>query len=114
MTGNRNPGADARAQHGLWRASFWLIMRRVVQLSFFLLFASGPWLVIWIAKGTLASSMTLGVLPLTDPLIVAQSLAARHVPETLALIGAAIVAGAATGATVLLAPRAAELAAMLR
>ena len=35
--------------------------------------------------------MTLGVLPLTDPLIFLQSLLAQHIPETNAIIGALIV-----------------------
>lgn len=91
MSANRNAGAAAREQHGVWIANRWLILRRATQLGFFLLFASGPWLGIWIAKGTLASSMTLDVLPLSDPLIILQSLVARHMPETLALVGAAIV-----------------------
>ena len=93
MSGNRNPGAEAHAGHGLWRANQWLILRRLTQIGILMLFASGPLLGIWIVKGTLASSMTLDVLPLTDPLIVLQSLAARHMPETLSLIGAAIVLG---------------------
>ncbi|MDP2326250.1 MAG: quinol dehydrogenase ferredoxin subunit NapH, partial [Gammaproteobacteria bacterium] len=38
------------------------------------------------------SSLTLGVLPLTDPYVLLQSLAARHWPETTAFIGAIIVA----------------------
>lgn len=91
MSANRNPGAEARHEHGFWVANRWLILRRLSQLGIFLLFASGPWLGVWIVKGTLASSMTLDVLPLTDPLIALQSLAARHVPETLALVGAGIV-----------------------
>ncbi len=91
MSKDRIPGAEARQVHGFLKANRWLISRRVAQLGFFLLFASGPLLGIWIAKGTLASSMTLGVLPLTDPLIFLQSLLARHIPETNAIIGAVIV-----------------------
>lgn len=56
------------------------------------LFLTGPLLGIPIAEGTLASSMTFGVLPLTDPLVLLQSLAAGHWPAATALIGAAIVA----------------------
>lgn len=93
MSASRNPGAEARSQHGFWQANKWLVLRRLTQLGIFLLFASGPWLGVWIVKGTLSSSMTLDVLPLTDPLIVAQSLAAQHVPEMLGLVGAAIVLG---------------------
>ena len=69
----------------------WLMLRRVSQLSILVLFLLGPWLGIWIVKGNLSSSLTLGVLPLTDPLLVLQSLAAGHVPYRDALIGALIV-----------------------
>jgi len=88
---NRNPGAEARARLGALYASRWLVARRLSQLFFFMLFASGPWFGIWIAKGTLASSMTLDLLPLTDPLLLLQSLVARQLPETLAIVGALIV-----------------------
>ena len=47
-----------------------------------------PW---WIVKGNMASSLTLGVLPLTDPYVLAQQIAAGHWPLTTALIGAGIV-----------------------
>lgn len=91
MTANLHPGREAWAERGYWAAHRWLIARRIVQLGFLLLFAAGPWLGVWIVKGTLASSLTLGVLPLTDPLVLLQSLVARHVPETSAIIGAVIV-----------------------
>jgi len=91
MSANEYPGMEARQIKGWFLASKWLFARRLVQASFFLLFASGAWFGIWITKGTLASSLTLNVLPLTDPLIALQSLLAGHVPETTALIGAAIV-----------------------
>lgn len=94
MSSKRNPGLEARVQHGWFKASQWLLARRTAQLGFFLLFATGPVLGVWIAKGTLASSMTLDVLPLTDPLVLLQGLLAGHRPETLALTGAAIVLAA--------------------
>ncbi len=93
MTANARPYLEARAQKGLWASSRFLVLRRIGQLLFLALFLSGPLLGIWIAKGTLASSMTLGVLPLTDPFILLQSLAARHWPEGVAVLGAAIVLG---------------------
>lgn len=93
MSLKRNPGAEAREIHGWFIANKWLLARRFAQLGFLMLFASGPLFGIWIAKGTLASSMTLDLLPLTDPLILLQGLAAGHRPETLALTGAAIVLG---------------------
>lgn len=94
MSKVRNPGAEARKLHGTLKASRWLIARRLSQLAFFLLFASGPWFGVWIAKGTLSSSMTFDVLPLTDPLVFLQTLLAGHKPEMLAIIGAAIVLAA--------------------
>ena len=56
------------------------------------LFLLGPWAGIWIVKGNLSSSLTLKTLPLTDPYVLLQSLAAGHLPYRTALIGAAIVA----------------------
>lgn len=94
MSKNRNPGAEARELHGFVAANRWLIARRMSQLFFFLLFATGPWFGLWIAKGTLASSMTLDILPLTDPLLLLQGLLARHKPEMLAIVGASIVLAA--------------------
>ena len=91
MSAPRIPGAAAREQHGVLGASRWLIARRLTQLGFFAAFATGPWIGLWITKGTLAASLTLDVLPLTDPLVALQSLLARHIPETSALIGVGIV-----------------------
>lgn len=94
MSTRRTPGRDAWQRHGFWIAHKWLILRRLAQLGFFLLFASGPWFGYWIVKGTLASSLTLDTLPLTDPLMLLQGLVARHVPETSAAVGAVVVLGA--------------------
>lgn len=91
MSANRTPGREAWLEHGFLVANRWLIARRLAQVGFFLLFAAGPWFGVWIAKGTLASSLTLDVLPLTDPLVLLQSLLARHQPEFTALLGAGIV-----------------------
>lgn len=93
MTANARPYLEARAQKGIWASSRFMVLRRTSQLSFLALFLSGPLFGVWIAKGTLASSMTLGVLPLTDPFIFLQSLAARHWPEALTATGAAIALG---------------------
>jgi ferredoxin-type protein NapH len=87
----KTPGADAVREKGWWKAHQWLILRRLSQLSILALFLLGPLAGIWIVKGNLSSSLTLGVLPLTDPFLLAQVLATRHWPETAALTGAAIV-----------------------
>lgn len=88
------PGAAKAAQQGWLSAHKWLLARRLVQAGFLAVFLSGPLAQVWITKGTLASSLTLDVLPLTDPLMVLQGLLARHWFETSALIGAAIVLAA--------------------
>lgn len=90
----RRPGQRARARKGLLYANRWLIARRAAQAFFLVLFLTGPWLGVWIAKGTLASSLTLDILPLTDPFIAAQSFLAGHLPEAAALTGAVIVLAA--------------------
>lgn len=88
---SRPLGAEAIADKGWWLAHKWLLLRRGSQLGLLALFLLGPLAGVWIVKGNLASSLTLGALPLTDPLILAQSAAAGHLPYRSALIGAAIV-----------------------
>ncbi len=92
MRRGRQVGADAVAELGWLRAHRWLIARRVSQLGILGLFALGPVGGVWVVKGNLSASMTLDVLPLTDPLVLAQSLLAGHWPAATALAGAAIVA----------------------
>ncbi|WP_088280816.1 quinol dehydrogenase ferredoxin subunit NapH [Ideonella sp. A 288] len=85
------PGQAARLAKGWWGAHRWLVLRRLSQLAIMGLFLLGPLAGVWVVKGNLSSSLTLGVLPLTDPFALAQVLATRHWPETSALLGAAIV-----------------------
>jgi ferredoxin-type protein NapH len=85
------PGAEAIEEKGWLGAHQWLLLRRTSQIGILLLFLAGPWLGLWIVKGNLSYSYTLGVLPLTDPYVLLQALAARQLPEKLALIGVAIV-----------------------
>lgn len=89
--GLSRPGAVAEETKGFLAARKWLLLRRLSQALVVAVFLTGPLAGIWIAKGNLASSLTLGVLPLTDPLTALQSLAAGHVMGTSALIGAAVV-----------------------
>ncbi|WP_170423655.1 quinol dehydrogenase ferredoxin subunit NapH [Ruegeria arenilitoris] len=84
-------GQEAIDEKGWVRAHKYLLLRRASQLFFLVLFLLGPWFGIWIVQGTLAGSLTLGVLPLTDPLILLQSVMAGHWPEMTALIGGVIV-----------------------
>ncbi|VAW03050.1 Polyferredoxin NapH (periplasmic nitrate reductase) [hydrothermal vent metagenome] len=87
------PGKQAVMAKGWFKAHMWLILRRLSQVGILGLFLLGPAAGIWIVEGNLNSSMTLGVLPLTDPFISLQSFVAGHIPETTALIGVVIVAG---------------------
>ena len=85
------PGAEAVAEKGWLLAHKWLILRRSSQVGILLMFLVGPWFGLWIVKGNLNYSYTLGVLPLTDPYLLLQSMLTFRLPETLALVGAAIV-----------------------
>lgn len=90
---NKRVGVEALEAKG-WLATYkWLLLRRSVQISILALFLLGPLAGVWIVKGNLAYSYTLGILPLTDPYVALQSLLTGHVPEKLGLIGVAIVLG---------------------
>ncbi|OAN50724.1 quinol dehydrogenase ferredoxin subunit NapH [Paramagnetospirillum marisnigri] len=91
--GIHHPGASAVAAKGWVQANKWLLARRLSQALVVAVFLTGPLWGVWIAKGTLASSLTLGILPLTDPLMVLQGLLAGHLMTATALLGAAIVLG---------------------
>lgn len=84
-------GADAVASKGWLAAHRWLLLRRLSQLGILALFLIGPLAGVWIVKGNLNFSYTLGVLPLTDAFVGAQTLVTGHLPERLGLIGLAIV-----------------------
>ncbi|MCW8908486.1 MAG: quinol dehydrogenase ferredoxin subunit NapH, partial [Sedimenticola sp.] len=91
MTEKLIVGAEAVKSKGWLKAHQWLILRRVSQLSILLLFLLGPLAGVWIVKGNLAASMTLDVLPLTDPHVLLQSMLSGVVPELSAIIGVVIV-----------------------
>lgn len=86
-------GAEAVEAKGWFGAHKWLLARRVTQLAILALFLLGPLAGVWLVKGNLSYSLTLDTLPLADPFVLLQSLFTGHVPEKLALIGVAIVAG---------------------
>lgn len=84
-------GQEAIQKKGWIGAHKYLLLRRLSQIMFLLIFLVGPWFGLWIVKGNLAGSLTLGVLPLTDPLVLLQGIAAQHWPELTAITGALIV-----------------------
>ena len=67
------------------------MLRRGSQLLILGAFFVGPWAGLWLIKGNLSSSLTLEVLPMTDPYLLLQSLAAGHLPAMSAITGALIV-----------------------
>jgi ferredoxin-type protein NapH len=85
------PGRTAAAEQGWWKAHKWLLLRRASQLGILALFLLGPLAGVWIVTGNLSASMTLDVLPLTDPLLLAQSMLSGAVPVLSGVIGALIV-----------------------
>ncbi len=80
-------------QRNWWLRQRWLLLRRMSQFAVLALFLLGPLAGIWLIKGSLNSSLTLGVLPLTDPFILIQSWLAGRQFGTQALLGALIVTG---------------------
>ena len=68
-------GRDALEAKGWFGAYKWLILRRLSQIGILALFMLGPLAGIWLIKGTLAQSLVLDVVPLTDPLLFLQILA---------------------------------------
>ena len=91
MSAKNHPGQDAIAANGWLKAHKWLLLRRASQLIILGLFIIGPAYGIWIVKGNLTSSLTLDILPLSDPFILLQSVIAGNVAAGTAIIGAAIV-----------------------
>ena len=84
-------GQESIRVKGWFGAHKWLLLRRLSQLGILALFLAGPLLGVWIVKGNLAASMTLDVLPLTDPHVLLQSALSGVTPELSAIIGVAIV-----------------------
>ena len=92
MSGRRPVGKEAIEKKGWWLAHRWLLLRRASQLSILGLFLLGPWAGIWLIKGNLSSSLLLGSVPMTDPLLLTQMLlAGMALPLSTVFTGAAIV-----------------------
>lgn len=87
----KEAGKEAIEKLGWWQAHRFLILRRLSQLSIVLMFLSGPFWNVWILKGNYSSSLFFDLIPLSDPLIVAQSLATGYLPEWKTLVGAGII-----------------------
>ncbi|MDP8099021.1 quinol dehydrogenase ferredoxin subunit NapH [Pasteurella atlantica] len=86
-------GREAREKLGWWYANRFLFWRRISQLSILAMFLSGPYLGVWILKGNYSGSLLFDLIPLSDPLITAESLATGYLPTATTLIGALIIVG---------------------
>lgn len=84
-------GQRAVEIRGWFKAHQYLLLRRISQLMILALFLLGPLAGVWILKGNLSSSVLLDTVPMTDPYTLLQTLAAGHLPELTAVLGAAII-----------------------
>jgi hypothetical protein len=57
----KTPGRDAVRVKGWWLAHRFLVLRRLMQFAILALFLLGPLAGVWVVKGNLSSSLTLGV-----------------------------------------------------
>jgi ferredoxin-type protein NapH len=85
------PGTSATATQGWLKAHKWLLLRRASQIGLLALFLLGPLAGVWVVQGNLSASMTLDVLPLTDPMLLLQSVASGAWPTLSGFVGALIV-----------------------
>ncbi|MGF1758827.1 quinol dehydrogenase ferredoxin subunit NapH [Photobacterium sagamiensis] len=85
----KDAGKAAVKTLGWWKAHRFLLLRRCCQLLIIGLFMVGPTL--GVLRGNLSSSTLFDTIPMTDPLILLQTLMAGHLPELTALLGALIV-----------------------
>lgn len=69
----------------------YLVARRISQLAILLGFVAGPWFGVFVARGTLASSVWFDTVSLTDPFVVLQGLLAGHWPAIGSATGALVV-----------------------
>ena len=79
------------ATRSWWQRQRFLLLRRSVQLGLLGAFLLGPLFGVWWVKGNLASSKWFEIVPLSDPYIGLQALAARQTLGAEALTGAAII-----------------------
>ena len=92
MASHSLPGTDALAQKGWLATHRWQIARRGSQIGLLILFLLGPWYGFWVIQGSLSASRIFDVLPLTDPLLLLQSLLSGHWPVFSGALGALLVA----------------------
>lgn len=91
MQNSQAPNQTTIQSRGWLRATKWLMLRRLSQLSILGLFLISPLAGVWILKGNLSASLILDTVPLTDPHLLLQALVSGELPVMSGLIGALIV-----------------------
>lgn len=89
-----NPSAPNQTtiqSRGWLKATRWLLLRRLSQLSILGLFIIGPLLDVWIIKGNLSASLLLDTIPMTDPHLLLQAMLSGEMPVTSGLVGGLII-----------------------
>ena len=85
----KDAGKEAARKYGWWRANRFLVFRRICQFAVIGLFMMGP---TWgILEGNLSSSEFFGVIPMSDPLLLMQTLLTGFLPETSAILGGVLI-----------------------
>lgn len=84
-------GREAQQKYGWLYANRYLLLRRLSQVAILCMFLAGPYFGVWILRGNYSSSLLLDTVPLSDPLITAESLVTGYLPTGTALLGALIV-----------------------
>ncbi len=88
----KQAGWEARSKLGWWASHRFLVARRVSQGLILALFLSGPLFGVWLLRGNYSSSMLLDTVPMTDPLMLLESLFAGHWTAPVAIVGGIIIA----------------------
>ncbi|HRO15169.1 MAG TPA: quinol dehydrogenase ferredoxin subunit NapH [Paracoccus sp. (in: a-proteobacteria)] len=78
-------------QRGWLRTHKWWLMRRSSQIAALAVFMAGPLAGLWLVRGNFASSEIAGMVPLTDPYMLAQSVAGGWALGASAVIGAGLI-----------------------
>lgn len=92
LAGRPQDRRHAIAAKGIWHAWRWTLARRTTQIGLLAVFMLGPWADMWWVRGNLASSNWFnGLLKLTDPYMLVQSLLAGHSLAWPAIIGAMLI-----------------------
>ncbi len=84
------PRSNAIKQKGWFKAHYWVLIRRLSQIAFLLVFGLSAWFGISIVQGSLTASKWLWFIPATEPLTFLQSIITFKKPAMDLIIGGVI------------------------